>query len=157
KIEAKRLAQKSRVPIVPGYFGEDQSLDTLTEQAKLIGFPVLIKASAGGGGKGMRVAEKASELAESIEGAKREAKAAFGDDAIMLERYLAEPRHIEVQVLGDNYGNIIHLGERECSIHRRHQKVLEESPSPVVTPELRGRMTSAALALVRAAGYSNAG
>ena len=105
----------------------------------------------------MRVAEKPSELAESIEGARREAQAAFGNDAIMLEKYLSEPRHIEVQILGDNFGNLIHLGERECSVQRRHQKVLEESPSPVVTPELRERMTSAALALTRAAGYSNAG
>jgi 3-methylcrotonyl-CoA carboxylase alpha subunit len=157
KIEAKRLAQQAGVPVVPGYFGDDQTIDTFTAQAEQIGYPVLIKASAGGGGKGMRVAEKPSDLPESIEGARREAQAAFGDDAIMLEKYLTEPRHIEVQILGDNFGNLIHLGERECSVQRRHQKVLEESPSPVVTPELRERMTSAALALTRAAGYSNAG
>jgi 3-methylcrotonyl-CoA carboxylase alpha subunit len=157
KIEAKRLAEQSRVPIVPGYYGDDQSLDTLRTHADRVGYPVLIKASAGGGGKGMRVAATPGELDESVEAARREAQAAFGDDSIMLEKYLDEPRHIEVQVLGDNYGEIIHLGERECSIQRRHQKVLEESPSPIVTRELRDRITSAALALARAAGYSNAG
>jgi 3-methylcrotonyl-CoA carboxylase alpha subunit len=157
KIESKRLAERVRVPTVPGYFGDDQSSATLRTHAERVGYPVLIKASAGGGGKGMRVAERPEDLDEGLEAARREALAAFGDDAIMLEKYLAEPRHIEVQVLGDNYGELIHLGERECSIQRRHQKVLEESPSPVVTPDLRRRITSAALTLARAAGYTNAG
>ncbi len=157
KIEAKKIAQRANVPVVPGYFGSDTSLANLTTEAARVGYPVLIKASAGGGGKGMRVVEQPIGLAEAIEAAQREAQAAFGDSSIMLERYLSEPRHIEVQVLGDNYGTVIHLGERECSIQRRHQKVLEESPSPVVTPELRERITSAAISLARTAGYSNAG
>lgn len=157
KIEAKKIAVRANVPVVPGYFGEDQSVAKLVEEAERVGYPVLIKASAGGGGKGMRVIERSDEFAEGLEGAKREALAAFGDDSVMLEKYLSEPRHIEVQVLGDNFGKVIHLGERECSIQRRHQKVLEESPSPVVTPALRQRITHAALALAKAAGYSNAG
>jgi len=157
KIEAKKLAQQVGVPIVPGYFGPDQSVENLRAEAAKIGYPVLIKASAGGGGKGMRVIESVERLEEGIDAARREAQAAFGDNSIMLEKYLSEPRHIEVQVLGDNYGHVIHLGERECSIQRRHQKVLEESPSPVVTPELRDRLTSAAVKLAREAGYSNAG
>jgi len=157
KIESKRLAESSGVPVVPGYFGDDQSQLRLATEAERIGFPVLIKASAGGGGKGMRVIESPGTLREGIEGAQREAQAAFGDSSIMLEKYLQEPRHIEVQVLGDSYGNLIHLGERECSIQRRHQKVAEESPSPIMTDELRATMTASALALARAAGYSNAG
>jgi 3-methylcrotonyl-CoA carboxylase alpha subunit len=157
KIESKRLAEANGVPIVPGYFGDDQSPATLTTEAERLGYPLLIKASAGGGGKGMRVVERPDDLIESLEGAKREAKAAFGDDSVMLERYLSRPRHIEVQVLGDLHGTVLHLGERECSIQRRHQKVLEESPSPALTPEMRNAITGAALTLVRAAGYSNAG
>jgi 3-methylcrotonyl-CoA carboxylase alpha subunit len=157
KIEAKRIAQRAGVPIVPGYFGDDQSTGTLTSEAQRIGYPVLVKASAGGGGKGMRVVESEAGLAEAVEGARREAAAAFGYDSLMLEKYLSEPRHLEVQVLGDRNGRIIHLGERECSIQRRHQKVAEEAPSPVVTPDLRSRLTGAALALARAVGYTNAG
>ncbi len=156
KIESKRLAEKLGVPIVPGYMG-DSTIEAVETHAERIGYPVLIKASAGGGGKGMRVVESQHELAESVAAAQREALAAFGDDSILLEKYLTEPRHIEVQVLGDNYGNLIHLGERECSIQRRHQKVLEESPSPVVDDDLRERITSSALALAKAAGYTNAG
>jgi 3-methylcrotonyl-CoA carboxylase alpha subunit len=157
KIEAKKIAIRAGVSVVPGYLGDDQSLDTLSAEADRIGYPVLIKASAGGGGKGMRVVEHPGDFAEGVAGAQREAQAAFGDSAVMLEKYLTEPRHIEVQVLGDNFGNVIHLGERECSIQRRHQKVLEEAPSPVVTPELRMRITRAAVSLAKAAGYSNAG
>jgi 3-methylcrotonyl-CoA carboxylase alpha subunit len=157
KIESKRLAERVGVPTVPGYLGGDGALDTVAAQARRIGYPVLIKASAGGGGKGMRVVEEPDALAESVAAAQREALAAFGDGSILLEKYLSEPRHIEVQVLGDNHGNLVHLGERECSIQRRHQKVLEESPSPIVNDNLRERMTSSALALARAAGYTNAG
>ncbi|MFL5734025.1 MAG: biotin carboxylase N-terminal domain-containing protein [Chloroflexia bacterium] len=157
KIESKRLAQSLGVPTVPGYSGDDQAESRLVSEAEGIGFPVLIKASAGGGGKGMRVVTSAQEMPDAISGARREARAAFGDDTLLLEKYLQEPRHIEVQVLGDNYGRLVHLGERECSIQRRHQKVLEESPSPAVTPELRAAMTRSALALARAAGYANAG
>lgn len=157
KIESKRLAEQAGVPVVPGYWGDDRSLATLESEAQRIGFPVLIKASAGGGGKGMRVVESQAGLAEALEGARREAQAAFGDDTIMLERYLEEPRHIEIQVLGDKFGHLIHLGERECSIQRRHQKVVEESPSPAVSEELREKMAASALALARAAGYYNAG
>lgn len=157
KIEAKKIAVKANVPVVPGYFGDDQSPDLLAQEASKIGYPVLVKASAGGGGKGMRVVERAEDFADELAGAQRESLASFGDSRVMLEKYLTEPRHIEVQVLGDNYGTIIHLGERECSIQRRHQKVLEESPSPIMTPELRMRITRAAVALAKAAGYSNAG
>jgi 3-methylcrotonyl-CoA carboxylase alpha subunit len=157
KIESKRLAERNGVPVVPGYFGDDQAIDTLVSEAARVGYPLLVKASAGGGGKGMRVVEQPSTLAEAIEGAQREALAAFGDSSVMLEKYLAEPRHIEVQVLGDQHDNLIHLGERDCSIQRRHQKVVEESPSPAIDAEMRARITSSALALARAAGYTNAG
>jgi 3-methylcrotonyl-CoA carboxylase alpha subunit len=157
KIQAKRLAEQHGVPVVPGYFGDDQSPDRLRAEAERIGYPVLIKASAGGGGKGMRVVNAPDRFDEELEGARREALAAFGDDTVMLEKYLTEPRHIEVQVLGDQYGTLIHLGERECSIQRRHQKVLEECPSPAVDETLRERMAQAALALAKAVGYTNAG
>lgn len=157
KIEAKRLAEQVGVPVVPGYYGDDQSPARLAAEAEMIGFPVLIKASAGGGGKGMRVVERPADFLAALEGAQREAQAAFADATVMLERYLTEPRHIEVQVLGDQYGNLVHLGERECSIQRRHQKVVEESPSPVITDALRAQLTGSALKLARKAGYTNAG
>ncbi len=157
KIESKKLAERVGVPVVPGYMGEDQSPQRLGDEAVRIGFPVLIKASAGGGGKGMRVVRSAADMPESVAAAQREAQAAFGDSAVLLEKYLEEPRHIEVQILGDHFGSVVHLGERECSIQRRHQKVVEESPSPVITPELREQLTASAVALARAAGYTNAG
>jgi 3-methylcrotonyl-CoA carboxylase alpha subunit len=157
KLEAKRLAEQAGVPVVPGYYGDDQTPARLEAEAERVGYPVLIKASAGGGGKGMRVVEKPGDFRDALDGAKREALAAFKDDSVMLERYLTEPRHIEVQVLGDQYGNVIHLGERECSIQRRHQKVVEESPSPVIDDSLRAQLTGAALKLARKAGYTNAG
>ncbi|MDQ3928542.1 MAG: acetyl-CoA carboxylase biotin carboxylase subunit [Chloroflexota bacterium] len=157
KIEAKRLAEQAGVPVVPGYYGDDQSPHRLQAEAERVGYPVLIKASAGGGGKGMRVVERPADFARELEGAQREALAAFKDESVMLERYLTEPRHIEVQVLGDQYGNLVHLGERECSIQRRHQKVVEESPSPVVDQALRAQITGSALKLARRAGYTNAG
>jgi acetyl/propionyl-CoA carboxylase alpha subunit len=157
KSTARGLMAAAGVPIVPGYDGEDQSIETLSKSAEAIGLPVLIKASAGGGGKGMRVVRDASELREAIESAGREAEKAFGDGTLLLEKYIDRARHVEVQILGDHNGHLIHLFERECSIQRRHQKIIEESPSPAVTPQLRNRICEAAVAAGRAIGYTNAG
>jgi acetyl-CoA carboxylase biotin carboxylase subunit len=157
KSTARRMMAAAGVPVVPGYDGDDQSLDGLRKNAEAIGLPVLIKASAGGGGKGMRVVGVAGELREAIEGARREAEKAFGDGTLLVEKYIDNARHVEVQILGDKHGGLMHLFERECSIQRRHQKVIEESPSPAVNPELRGRMCEAAIAAGRAIGYTNAG
>ncbi len=145
KIEAKHRVRASDVPTVPGYDGDDQSPKRLQKEAAAIGFPLLIKASAGGGGRGMRVVESLAAFDELLAAAKREALAAFGDDAVLLERYLRDPRHIEFQVLADSHGSTIHLGERECSIQRRHQKVVEEAPSVALSPELRAEMGAAAV------------
>ena len=157
KIEAKRRVRDFGVPVVPGYDGDDQSLERLRAEAGTIGTPLLIKASAGGGGRGMRVVEDLSQFEEALDAAKREAQAAFGSDAVLLERYLARPRHIEFQVLADAHGNVIHLGERECSIQRRHQKILEEAPSVAVAPALRAQMGAAAIRAAQSVGYVNAG
>jgi 3-methylcrotonyl-CoA carboxylase alpha subunit len=157
KIAAKALAQTVGAPTVPGYSGESQDDEILQREAQRVGFPLLIKASAGGGGKGMREVHAANDFLPQLAGARREAKAAFGDEMVFLERLLQQPRHIEIQILGDRYGNIIHLGERECSIQRRHQKVLEESPSVALTPTLRAEMGAAAVRIAKAAGYVNAG
>lgn len=157
KIEAKQRVRASGVPVVPGYDGDDQSADKLKDEAQRIGYPVLIKASAGGGGRGMRVVDAPAQFDEALESAKREALAAFGDDAVLLERYLRRPRHIEIQVLADTHGTTIHLGERECSIQRRHQKIVEESPSVAVSPELRERMGAAAVRAAQSVNYVNAG
>ncbi|MEO6834559.1 MAG: acetyl-CoA carboxylase biotin carboxylase subunit [Candidatus Tumulicola sp.] len=157
KIEAKRRVREFDVPTVPGYDGDDRSLATLREQAAQIGFPLLIKASAGGGGRGMRVVESLAQFDESLAAAQREARAAFGDDAVLLERYLRDPRHIEFQILGDAHGALIHLGERECSIQRRHQKIVEEAPSVALSPELRAAMGAAAVRAAKSVGYVNAG
>ena len=157
KIEAKRRVREFDVPVVPGYDGDDQSAPRLREEAARIGFPLLIKASAGGGGRGMRVVERIEQFDESLEAAKREALAAFGSDAVLLERYLRRPRHIEFQVLGDAHGNIIHLGERECSIQRRHQKIVEEAPSVALSPALRAEMGAAAVRAAKSVDYVNAG
>ena len=153
KITARRMMADAGVATVPGYDGYEQS----GRNAEAIGLPVLIKASAGGGGKGMRVVRDASELLDAIEAAHREAEKAFGDGTLLLEKYIERARHVEVQILGDNHGNLIHLFERECSIQRRHQKIIEESPSPAVSPELRRRICEAAVAAGRAIGYTNAG
>ncbi len=157
KIEAKRRARASNVPTVPGYEGDDQSDATLQAQADRLGFPLLIKASAGGGGRGMRVVESPAGFREALESAKREALAAFGDASVLLERYLRDPRHVEFQILADAHGATIHLGERECSIQRRHQKIVEEAPSVALTPELRAEMGAAAVRAAESVGYSNAG
>ncbi|HTG17065.1 MAG TPA: biotin carboxylase N-terminal domain-containing protein, partial [Blastocatellia bacterium] len=157
KSTARRLMAEADVPVVPGYDGDDQSLTVLRENAGAIGLPVMIKASAGGGGKGMRVIREASELEAAIEAARREAEKAFGDGTLLLEKYIDRARHIEVQILGDHHGNLIHLFERECSIQRRHQKIIEESPSPAVNPEIRKQICEAAIAAGRAIGYTNAG
>jgi len=157
KAAAKRLARQAGVPVVPGYDGEDQSDAVLSRQARRIGFPLMIKAALGGGGKGMHGVHRPRDLAAVLAQARREAAAAFGDNRLMLERLIGRPRHIEVQVLGDEHGRIVSVGERECSIQRRHQKVIEESPSPAVDAALRERLTGYALAIAQMAGYSNAG
>ncbi len=157
KIEAKRRVRAFDVPTVPGYDGDDQSPATLKRAAERAGFPLLIKASAGGGGRGMRVVESAAQFDEALEAAKREARAAFGDDAVLLERYLRDPRHIEFQILADAHGTTLHLGERECSIQRRHQKIVEEAPSVALSAELRAEMGAAAVRAAESVGYVNAG
>ena len=157
KDAAKRLMEKAGVPVVPGYHGEAQELVLLAGKALEIGYPVLIKARAGGGGKGMRKVEHPDDFAEALSGARREAKAAFGDDRVLVEKYVDRPRHIEVQVFGDNFGNAVHLFERDCSAQRRHQKVIEEAPAPGMTEEMRAAMTEAAVKAAKAIHYSGAG
>ena len=157
KASARRAMQDVGVPIIPGSPGPVEDVDEALEFAAKIGFPVIIKASAGGGGKGMRVVRAATELADASSAARREAHRSFGDDRLILERYLEGPRHVEIQVLFDDHGNGIHLGERDCSAQRRNQKILEEAPAPSVTPELRERMGAAALKVASAVGYVSAG
>jgi len=157
KAGAKILMQAHGVPVVPGYTGEDQDPALLAREAARVGFPLMIKAAHGGGGKGMRIVRDAGEFAAALESCQRESKGAFGRDRVLLERYVATPRHIEFQVFGDAHGNVIHLGERECSIQRRHQKLIEEAPSPALTPELRERMGEASVKLARAVAYQGAG
>jgi len=157
KIAARQTMEAANVPVVPGVHGAGQDIVDLAKAADQIGFPVLVKAAAGGGGKGMRIVYERSEFAEAVELAQNEAASAFGDGTVYLEKLLIRPRHVEVQIFGDNHGNVVHLGERECSIQRRHQKVFEESPSPVLTPALRNRMGKAAVQAGRAVGYSGAG
>ena len=157
KIESKRLAQKAGVSTVPGMLDVIPDAKHAVPIARKIGYPVMIKASAGGGGKGMRIAHNADELRDEFASAQHEAKASFGDDRVFLEKYIEEPRHIEIQVLGDAYGTIVHLGERECSIQRRHQKVIEEAPSPFIDAATRTAMGAQAVALARAVGYRSAG
>jgi 3-methylcrotonyl-CoA carboxylase alpha subunit len=156
KSEAKKIMEKARVPLVPGYHGDDQSPELLAKEAARIGFPVLIKASAGGGGKGMRVVEEAAKFADALAGAKREAKASFADDHVLVEKYLTRPRHIEIQVFADS-GSCLYLFERDCSIQRRHQKVIEEAPAPDMDPARRRQMGEAAVAAAKAIGYVGAG
>src|SRR5688572_4106832 len=157
KDEAKRIAQAAGVPTLPGYGGDDQDDAALERAAKEIGYPLIVKPAAGGGGKGMAVVRQEDELLPALASARRVAAGAFGDTKLILERYLPAPRHVEVQVIADSFGNVIHLGERDCSLQRRHQKILEETPSPIVSPALRPRLTGAAVALCRHVGYRNAG
>jgi len=157
KSEAKTLMASAGVPLVPGYHGEDQTAETLLRAAEEVGYPLLIKASAGGGGKGMRVVGSAGEFEQALASVRREASASFGDEKVLLERYLVSPRHVELQIFTDSQGNAVHLFERDCSIQRRHQKVLEESPAPGMTPELRTRMGEAAVNAATAIGYVGAG
>ena len=157
KSEAKAIMAKAGVPLVPGYHGADQDPDVLAGAAAEIGYPVLIKASAGGGGKGMRPVRVADEFASELAAAKREAKAAFGDDRVLIEKYLGSPRHIEVQVLADGHGKTLHLFERDCSLQRRHQKVIEEAPAPGLTAEQRAELCAAGVAAAEAVGYVGAG
>lgn len=157
KTSARRLATEAGVPIVPGTNEPLRDLADATAIAETLGYPVLVKAAAGGGGKGMRVVAQEADLARSLDAAQREARNAFGDDAVYLEKYLAGPRHVEIQILADQHGTVLSLGERECSIQRRHQKMIEEAPSLAVSPELRRRMGETAVAAARAAGYVNAG
>ncbi|MBV9748655.1 MAG: ATP-grasp domain-containing protein [Acetobacteraceae bacterium] len=157
KAAAKALMEEAGVPLVPGYHGEAQDLATLAAAAARIGYPVLVKASAGGGGKGMRIVERSADLEDAIGGAKREAASSFGDDRVLIERYLTRPRHIEIQVFADTYGRVVSLFERDCSIQRRHQKVVEEAPAPGMDPVRRWAMGDAACAAARAVGYVGAG
>ncbi|RZA19137.1 MAG: ATP-grasp domain-containing protein [Lysobacteraceae bacterium] len=157
KAGAKDLMAAAGVPVVPGYTGEDQSPDLLQREADAIGYPLMIKAAHGGGGKGMRIVREAGEFLANLESCQREARNAFGRDRVLLERYIEHPRHIEIQVFGDSLGGAIHLNERECSAQRRYQKVLEESPSPFLGPELRARMGAAAVQAAHAIDYANAG
>ncbi|QKS01309.1 acetyl/propionyl/methylcrotonyl-CoA carboxylase subunit alpha [Sphingomonas sp. CL5.1] len=157
KIESKKLAKAAGVNVVPGYLGEIADTEEAVKIAKDIGFPVMMKASAGGGGKGMRLAWSEQDVREGFEATKREGLASFGDDRVFIEKFIESPRHIEIQVLGDQHGNIVYLNERECSVQRRHQKVVEEAPSPFVTPKMRKAMGEQAVALARAVGYYSAG
>ncbi|HYO13739.1 MAG TPA: acetyl-CoA carboxylase biotin carboxylase subunit [Thermoanaerobaculia bacterium] len=157
KVESRRLMIAAGVPVVPGGKDPLPDLDSALAAAEAIGYPVMLKAAAGGGGKGMRMIPAAADFPSAYRAARSEAAASFGDDSVYLEKYIEEPRHVEIQVLGDLYGKVVSLGERECSLQRRHQKVVEEAPSPVVTPELRRRMGEAAVKAASAVGYSNAG
>jgi 3-methylcrotonyl-CoA carboxylase alpha subunit len=158
KVSAKKRMETAGVPVLPGWSGgADAPLEEITAAAQKVGYPLMVKAAAGGGGKGMRVVEAPAQLAAAIESARREAGSAFGDARVFLERYLARARHIEIQIFADGHGNAIHLNERECSIQRRHQKIVEEAPSPAVDADLRRRMGEAAVRAARAIGYVNAG
>ena len=157
KIESKKLAKDAGVSIVPGGLSTIKNLDKAILEAKKIGYPLMVKASAGGGGKGMRIAFNEKELKENFNSAINEAKSSFGDDRVFIEKFIEFPKHIEIQVLGDQFGNFIHLGERECSIQRRHQKVIEEAPSPFVDENLRQKMVDQSINLAKAVGYYSAG
>jgi 3-methylcrotonyl-CoA carboxylase alpha subunit len=157
KAESKQLMEKAGVPLVPGYHGSDQDPAMLKHEADRIGYPVLIKASAGGGGKGMRAVDRSEDFAAALASCQREARNSFGSDAVLIEKYVQRPRHIEIQVFGDTQGNCVYLFERDCSVQRRHQKVLEEAPAPGMTPELRAQMGAAAVAAAKAVNYVGAG
>ena len=157
KSQAKNIAIAAGVPVVPGYQGDAQDLATLQEQAGVVGYPVMIKAVAGGGGRGMRLVEAPGDFATALEGAQREAQSSFGDARVLIEKFIARPRHIEVQVFGDSHGDVVHMFERDCTLQRRNQKVVEEAPAPGMSAELRQKMTSAAVAVAKSVGYEGAG
>ena len=157
KAAAKAAMERAGVPLVPGYHGDDQTPKKLAGAAKKIGFPVLIKASAGGGGRGMRIVQSAAEFADALASARREAQGAFGDDRVILEKYLETSRHIEVQVFGDTQGNLVHLFERDCSLQRRHQKVIEEAPAPGMSEARRAEIGATAIAAAKSIDYLGAG
>ena len=157
KDAAKKLMAEAGVPVTPGYLGEEQDPKLLKREAGAIGYPVLIKAVAGGGGKGMRQVDDAKDFDEALESAKREAASSFGDDRVLIEKYIQSPRHIEVQVFGDSHGNVVHLFERDCSLQRRHQKVIEEAPAPGMDAETREAVCGAAVRAAQAVNYENAG
>ena len=157
KRAARRAMSAAGVPVLPGYDGDDQQDETLAAEARRVGFPLLVKPARGGGGKGLRVVGGASELAAALQSSRREARSAFGDDALVLERFLERPRHVEVQVLADGHGRVLHLGERECSVQRRHQKVVEETPSPALDATARESLCAAGVAAARATSYLGAG
>src|ERR687894_1103837 len=157
KIESKKLAKEAGVNVVPGFLGDIATTEDAVRIAGEVGYPVMMKASAGGGGKGMRLAWSEQDVREGFEATKREGLSSFGDDRVFIEKFIENPRHIEIQLLGDKHGNILYLNERECSIQRRHQKVVEEAPSPFVTPQMRKAMGEQAVALSRAVGYYSAG
>ncbi|WP_450782872.1 ATP-binding protein, partial [Streptomyces sp. NPDC001635] len=157
KLAAKAAALKYNIPMVPGTEEAVQDVDEAKQRAIEVGFPILIKAAAGGGGKGMRIVERAEDFEEQMQLAVSEATSAFGDGAVFIERYVTSPRHIEIQVLGDSHGNIVHLFERECSVQRRHQKVVEEAPSSVLTEEIRQKMGQCAVDVARSVNYTGAG
>jgi 3-methylcrotonyl-CoA carboxylase alpha subunit len=157
KDAAKRLMAEAGVPVTPGYLGEDQSPDVLESEAGEIGWPVLIKAVAGGGGKGMRLVDRSEDFQDLLESCKREAASSFGDDRVILEKYIERPRHVEVQVFGDSHGNVVHLFERDCSLQRRHQKVIEEAPAPGMDEATRESLCAAAVRAAKAVDYVGAG
>lgn len=157
KIRSRQVMGKAGIPIIPGMKSAELSEDVFIREAESIGYPVMIKASAGGGGKGMRIVHDPESLKSALEAGRREARSAFGDDSVYLEKYIEEPRHIEFQVLADHHGHIVHVFERECSVQRRHQKIIEESPSPALDQELRSSMGETAVKVMRTAGYTNAG
>ena len=157
KAEAKAAMAAAGVPVVPGYHGADQSEARLASEAAAVGFPLLVKAVSGGGGKGMKLARSPAELAAALDSARREAAAAFGDDRLLLERFVGRSRHVEVQVMADAHGNAVHFFDRDCSVQRRHQKIIEEAPAPGLTPELHAHLGAAAVRAARAVGYVSAG
>jgi len=157
KDAAKKLMDEAGVPITPGYHGKNQAVKTLETEARKIGYPVLIKAVAGGGGKGMRCVDDPSNFKDMLASCQREAKSSFGDDRVLIEKYILSPRHIEVQIFGDSHGNVVHMFERDCSLQRRHQKVIEEAPAPGMTDAVRKAMTSAAVKAAQAVNYVGAG
>jgi len=157
KLKARLTAMKSGAPIVPGFEDKIKNVDHIQDAIKIVGYPILIKAAAGGGGKGMRIVKSVDELESALATAGREAKSAFGDDRLYFEKYIAKPHHVEIQILADSFGNMIYLGERECSIQRRHQKVIEEAPSPIIDQPMRRKMGETALKIARGCGYVNAG